>query len=185
MSDVDANQPTTRRRASVREAAEFLGISVDAVRGRIKRGSLGHGKAEDGSVYVWLETDVQGDRSQADDDQGGDQPQLDNDHTPDQSALIEALQDEVAHLRAQARVRDEEIRRRDHLLAAALERIPPALESASDGPGYAEPGRTPPSNPESAAEEAEAPTPRPATSAPQEAPQRPGRAPSWWRRLLG
>lgn len=121
------DQPTTRRRASVREAAEELGISVDAVRGRIKRGSLAHGKAEDGSVYVWLETD----HPQLDDDQDADQPQLDDqaqlgdNQGGDQSPLIEALQDEVAYLRAQARVRDEEIRRRDHLLAAALERIPP------------------------------------------------------------
>lgn len=119
------DQPTTRRRASVREAAEVLGISVEAVRGRIKRGTIPHGKADNGGVYVWLEIDHTGDQSQPDDAQDADQG---GDRTSENPALMKELHSEVAFLREEIRRRDErhteEIRRRDHLLAAALERIP-------------------------------------------------------------
>ncbi len=44
----------TRRRLDLREAAEVLDTSVDAVRKRIARGTLESEKA-DGKVYVWLD----------------------------------------------------------------------------------------------------------------------------------
>jgi DNA-directed RNA polymerase specialized sigma24 family protein len=40
-----------RRRVDLREAAEILGTSVDAVRKRIQRGTL-ESEKEDGKVYV-------------------------------------------------------------------------------------------------------------------------------------
>jgi hypothetical protein len=43
-----------RRRLDLREAAEILGASVDAVRKRIQRGTLESEKV-DGKVYVWLD----------------------------------------------------------------------------------------------------------------------------------
>jgi hypothetical protein len=46
-------------------------------------------------------------------------------------ALVESLLEQVAYLKETVEKRDEEIRRRDHLLAAALERIPP-LEATPD-----------------------------------------------------
>src|SRR5829696_797978 len=46
-------------------------------------------------------------------------------------ALVESLLEQVAYLKETVEKRDEEIRHRDHLLAAALERIP-ALEAPPD-----------------------------------------------------
>lgn len=43
------------QKLAVREAAENLGISEDAVRKRIQRGTLAHHKASDGRVYVYMD----------------------------------------------------------------------------------------------------------------------------------
>jgi len=41
----------------VQEAAGVLGVSVDAVRMRVRRGSIDSEKGADGRVYVWVDTD--------------------------------------------------------------------------------------------------------------------------------
>ncbi len=46
------------RRVTSREASEILGISVEAVRKRVKRASLRSDKGPDGRVYVYLDTGV-------------------------------------------------------------------------------------------------------------------------------
>jgi hypothetical protein len=43
-----------RRRLTVPQAAEALGVTVDAVRGRIRRGKL-NSEQHAGTVYVWLD----------------------------------------------------------------------------------------------------------------------------------
>jgi hypothetical protein len=43
------------QKLTVREAAEHLGISEDAVRKRIQRGTLAHRKSSDGHMYVYLD----------------------------------------------------------------------------------------------------------------------------------
>ncbi len=141
------------RRYTVPEAATVLGISPEAVRSRISRGTLDIVR-EEGRVYVLLP----------------DQPVTDRTH--DLSPVVEALQDEVRYLREELARRDEayreESRRKDHLLAAALERIPPQLE--------------PPR------EERESPTEPAEPSGRAETPQETGRGPdqrSWWRRWFG
>jgi hypothetical protein len=127
----DANQPATNRRVTVFEAADILGISPEAVRARIKRGTLDKEKGPDGTVYVRL--DATQERRDADGTGDG---------TSDLVLTIERLDSEVQFLRAELARRDEEMRRReerhaeearrkDHLLAAALERIP-ELEPASE-----------------------------------------------------
>lgn len=47
----------TIRRLTVQEAAKVLGMSVDAVRMRVRRGSLDSEKEPDGRVYVYLDGD--------------------------------------------------------------------------------------------------------------------------------
>jgi hypothetical protein len=47
------------------------------------------------------------------------------------TALVESLQDQVEYLRREVEIWQDEARRKDHLLAAALERIP-AIESPPD-----------------------------------------------------
>jgi TolA-binding protein len=99
----------------VPEAAELLGVTVDAVRGRIRRGTL-DSERESGTVYVWV------DRSELD---RRDQSQTVERPSSDQSELVEALREQIAYLQGVIATRDqelaqraEEIRRRD----LALER---------------------------------------------------------------
>jgi predicted ArsR family transcriptional regulator len=113
---------TGRQRLTVAEASEVLGITVEAVRGRIKRGTLEH-ERDSGTVYVLLPADQPTDRPRPDIDQSTYRLQSDS------SALISAKDETIATLREQleaARQAHAEARR---LLAAALERIPPQLEA--------------------------------------------------------
>jgi hypothetical protein len=100
----------TRRRVTTREAAEVLGISIEAVRKRIERGQLDHDR-EDNRVYVYMDDD----RTKSGRDVEGEEA----------NALVETLREQVAYLRGVIATRDqelalraEEVRRRD----AALER---------------------------------------------------------------
>jgi hypothetical protein len=107
-----------RRRVTVAEAAEILGITAEAVRTRIKRGKLDSVKEPPGpagTVYVLLQTDQT-------------EPNLDatpkgQDRTSDQTPLVETLREQVAYLQGVIATRDrelekraEEIRRRDTTL---------------------------------------------------------------------
>jgi|SRR5215210_758099 len=49
-----------RNRLDVKQAAQILGITTDAVHKRAKRGSLESEKDEDGRVFVWLDTEDNG-----------------------------------------------------------------------------------------------------------------------------
>ena len=80
-------------RLTIQEAARRLGVSEGAVRKRVRRGTLQHDKAEDGRVYVYLDTGVDGGV-----DEGVD---------PDSNALISQLRDEVAYLRDENHRKDE------------------------------------------------------------------------------
>ena len=113
-----------RRKVTVQEAADRLDASVDAVRQRIKRGKLERAEADDPSdarVYVWLDLDQTESRHKVEVE----------DRTVDGNgqALVESLQAQVGHLLRELEIRNEELRRKDHLLAAAIERIPPQLEA--------------------------------------------------------
>ena len=115
----------TGRGVTIREAAEALGISVEAVRKRIERDQLEHERV-DNRVYVYLDED----RTESGPDVGGEGA----------GALVESLQDQVSYLREQLaeerRANDENCR----LLLAALERIPQLeapqeAQEASEGAG--------------------------------------------------
>ncbi|MDQ3833827.1 MAG: hypothetical protein M3315_09380 [Actinomycetota bacterium] len=123
------DQPIERR-LNVHQAAEALGITPEAVRSRIQRGTLIKEKDEDGTVYVRLNADQLGANAA---DERTDRSSSVADETVDRSQLVERMAAEIEHLREMLALRDEEIRRRDHLLAAALERIP-ALESPPGTP---------------------------------------------------
>jgi hypothetical protein len=79
------------RRVTLRQAAEELGVSVEAVRKRVKRGSLRADKGPDGRVYVFLDTSG---------DEYHPQPGVES------LALIEALRDEIGHLRRESERKD-------------------------------------------------------------------------------
>ena len=154
---------TGRRRLTVAEASEVLGVTVEAVRGRIKRGTLDHERTEKG-VFVFLEADQSTDRTRPETNQTTDRLQSDS------TALISAKDETIATLREQLEAERQAHAEARRLLMAALERIPPQLEAPSElreSPGTVEeePGRT---------------EPRPTTVESQEPLQRP-----WWRRVFG
>lgn len=121
---MDATHTATGLRHTVNEAAEILGISAEAVRARINRGTLPKEKDGDGTVYVRLD----GVRTHTDDrtngrtngDAAGDPTNGDatDDRAVSDSLAFRLMRDHIAFLQA-------ELERKDHLLARALERIPP------------------------------------------------------------
>jgi hypothetical protein len=139
---------------TTREAAEALGISVEAVRKRIERDQLVHERV-DNRVYVYLDEN----RTESGPDVEGEGA----------GALVESLQDQVSYLReqlAEERRANDENRR---LLLAALERIPQleAPQEARESPEGPGPTDAPSQTPEGPHEGAQAQEER-----------------SWWRRLF-
>jgi predicted type IV restriction endonuclease len=114
------------QRASIREAAELLSTTVDAIRKRVQRGTIPYEKASDGRVWILLDAvqDSTGHR------QDTDQPQSDS------TALISAKDETIATLRDQLEAERQAHAEARRLLMAALERIPPQLEASesSEGP---------------------------------------------------
>ena len=96
------------RRLTVSEAADALGISAEAVRGRIKRGTIAHER--DGyRVFVNLDAD----QAPTGHDQGGDQ-------STDQARpveLVEVLRDQLSYIREQLEQEREARRRADTIIA--------------------------------------------------------------------
>lgn len=107
----------------MQEAAAQLGVTIDAIRGRIKRGTLRSTKDEDGTVYVFVEGG----------DQSSDQSETSHQPAADQPELVEVLKEQNDYLRRQLEVWQEEARRKDHIIAALAERIP-AIEATSEAP---------------------------------------------------
>ena len=97
-----------RQRMDIKQAAQVLNITTDAVHKRVKRGVLEAEKDAEGRVYVFLE-DV---------------------WTPDiRDELIDRLENEIEYLRREAEDRKEEARRKDAILLTMAQRIP-ELEAA-------------------------------------------------------
>jgi|SRR5215208_944255 len=119
----DADRTTDRTlRLTVPEAAGAMGISAEAVRQRIKRGTLTTEKDAGGTVYVLLDADstrTNGNRTY--------------DITTDSTGLVEELRDRVRSLETQLFEERTANRENRRLLAAALERIP-AIEEAPSEP---------------------------------------------------
>ncbi len=122
---MDVDHTPNGRRYTVNEAAEVLGISAEAVRARINRGTLQKEKGADGTVYVRMNSDhphTNGVRTNG---------VRTDDHTVPESKAFKLMQEQVDYLRRQLEVWQEEARRKDHIIAALTERIP-ELEPASE-----------------------------------------------------
>jgi hypothetical protein len=179
-------QGPDRRRVTVAEAAEILGISAEAVRTRIKRDKLDSVKEppdRTGTVYVLLDVDQTG-------------PNIDptlqgQDRTTDQThqdeRLVDTLREQVAYLQGVIATRDreleqraEEIRRRD----AALEREQQLTAIFADRLRELEPPKAARDGAETVEEASKSAEPRSGTEVAQEGTQGgPGRP--WWRRVFG
>jgi hypothetical protein len=146
------------------EAARVLGVSKGAVRQRVKRGTLRSDKGDDGRVYVYLDAslDVPTDASL---DAGSDS--LGSGKEDPRERLI-------AELRAEVEAWREESRRKDHIIAGLVERLPPQLEAPK---GEESSPYEPRESPESAAEGTIRDTPFTEEEKPISRP--------WWRRVFG
>jgi molybdopterin converting factor small subunit len=147
-------------RMTVQEAAAALGITVEAVRGRMHRGKYGREKAEDGRVYVVLspdqlmngrersappEANVPNDATEFNDDRSDNRSTHVRNQSDEDSQLVEELRDHLSFLRAELEARNEEIRRReeehreearrkDTIIAQLAQRIPELSSASSPQP---------------------------------------------------
>ena len=112
---------TSSNRVSVYQAAEVMGVTVDAIRKRISRGTIPHEKGEDGRVRVILDTDQDAASKIPD----TDQPQS------DRSALISAKDETIATLREQLEAERQAHAEARRIIAGLVERMPPAIEAPS------------------------------------------------------
>jgi hypothetical protein len=151
---------TAGRWLDVNSAAEELGVSTDAVRKRISRGTL-RSDRKDGTVRVWL-------------DDGG--TEAGREAQVDGGALVEVLKEQAEYLREQLAEEREARRRADTIIAqltqanAALAARVPELEAPQEASGASE----------TVEEEPEGAEPRSDAPGPQEGALRP-----WWRRMFG
>lgn len=113
----------------------------------MRRGSLSYDKGEDGRVYVSLPLYQ---------DAGEDSAEA------EESGRVQDLKEEISYLRSQLDAEREAHRRTDHLLAAALERIP-QIEAPETGEASTHSG----------AESSEGITPRPDDTEPHSGSQEP------------
>lgn len=188
--DLGEQTPATVR-MTVQEAAKALGVTVEAVRGRMHRGKYRREKDAEGRVYVLLSPDqlsnVREEVKERSSERSGSSSY---ERSEDQSRtfgptvykrkgvadaeLVEELRDEVAYLKEIITTRDEELRRKDTSIMQMAQRIPEL-----------EPPRDEPQAPERAAGEPERTDTPTASAEPQTSTQPPSVAQSWWRRLIG
>jgi|SRR5215204_1281968 len=118
----------------VKQAAEELGASSDAVRKRIARGTLRSDKGEDGSVLVWLD----GADERRDDDQlpGGTEAghRLDDrldDLINAKEEVLRELREQLVHMRRESERKDAIIMQIAQANASLAARVP-ELEAPSE-----------------------------------------------------
>jgi hypothetical protein len=109
-----------KERIPLAERARRLVLAHDTARKHLSAGSL-RGEKRQGRWWVWVPMP----------DDAGPMPDVSG-FVPD--AVIARLESEVAFLRTELVSRTEELRRKDHLLAAAMERIPELSATVEDAP---------------------------------------------------
>ena len=168
--DAHPTDQTADRRVTVAEAAVLLGLSEDAVRSRLKRGTLRRKKGTDGTVFVVLAGGVPDDRPTT----NVDRPTTDQ--TTDQSALalmqahLDSLGEHLTYLRYQLDQEREANRENRRIIAGLVQRVPEL------GPAY-----EPRDAPQATAGDAQGHEERPFAEEAQEALE----PRSWWRRFFG
>jgi DNA-binding transcriptional MerR regulator len=154
-------------RLTVAEAARRLGVSPEAIRKRIKRGTIEHDQDAEGLTYVYVEVD-----------NPVGNPSGDTVANPHLERLLQNQEREIEHLRGQLdaeRAAHGEARR---IVAGLVQRIPELEappQSAQEAQDVAESAAEGESGEEASAEHTE----------PQETSQGSEPPRSWWRRLLG
>ena len=147
-------------RITVAEAAERLGVSQDAVRKRIARGTIRHDRGQDGRIFVYLDVFERASKT-VQDEPSEERPKTVQDG--EQDKYTRSLEDQIQFLR-------QELERKDTIIMSLTQRIP-ELE-ASPAPRNA---------PEPVTETTEGPTTPSDRSSGETGVQRR----SWWRRFFG
>jgi hypothetical protein len=167
MGQANNGQPMTDRaadrRVTVSEAALLLGVSEDAVRSRLKRGTLRRETGSDGTVLVVLGPEGAPNRPTT----NRNQPATDQHPKDMMQEHLDSLQDQIVHLRQQLDEAHEANRENRRIIAGLVQRVP-ELEPAREAPPE------PPEAPENASAGPEG----------VEVPLKEERPP-WWRRWFG
>jgi hypothetical protein len=157
-TDAHPTDQTTDRRVTVAQAAVLLGLSEDAVRSRLKRGTLGKEKDADGTVFVVLGANGRPGRPTT----NGGRPTTGQ--TTDQSALalmqahLDSLGEQLTYIRDQLDQEREANRENRRIIAGLVQRVP-ELEAPRNGheTATAEPDRAEPHPTTGGAQEAAEP----------------------------
>jgi hypothetical protein len=121
--DTDATQHDTGEsfdQLTVPEAAERLSLSIDALRMRIRRGTVAT-TVVDGKKRVLVPRSVSDETRRDDDTTPTGQPTNETEPTPNAAELVDQLRSEVAYLRKTLDAEIEARRRADHLVAGMIE----------------------------------------------------------------
>lgn len=143
----------SQQRVTVQEAAERMGISESAIRKRVQRGKIPYEHDQEGRLWVWIDQAVT-------DSVNGPGQQKDKSRDWSHAAsndgaerYVRSLEDQVAWLRRELEGRTEEIRRRDHIIAALTENLrelrPAEHSEGEEHTNTAEDSRQPRESPES------------------------------------
>ena len=102
-------------RLTVSDAAKLLNVTPEAVRQRIRRGTIKHERTQDGRYYVFLSP------------KGNVEDHVENGTNPDQ----QLRSDYIETLKRELEARNQELSEMRRLVAGALERIP-AIEVSAE-----------------------------------------------------
>jgi excisionase family DNA binding protein len=144
-------------RLTVAQAADRLGVTQDAVRKRIARGTIRHEKDYEGRIFVYLNTFES--ESKTDQDNGQD-VESKTVSDADQDKYTRSLEDQVDFLR-------RELERKDTIIMSLTQRIPELEASPEPREGHG-----------TASEETAK-----STTPPEQ--QKPSQRRSWWRAFFG
>ena len=101
-------------RLTVAQAADRLGVTQDAVRKRIARGTIRHEKDYEGRIFVYLDTFDSESKTDQDNEQDGEAKTVSD---ADQDKYTRSLEEQIDFLR-------RELERKDTIIMSLTQRIP-------------------------------------------------------------
>ena len=146
-------------RLTVAQAADRLGVTQDAVRKRIARGTIRHEKDYEGRILVYLNTFESASKTDQDNAQDAESKTVSD---ADQDKYTRSLEDQVDFLR-------RELERKDTIIMSLTQRIPELEASPEPREGHVR-----------ASEAADK-----STTTPLPEQQEPSPRLSWWQRFFG